>query len=249
MSLLLVAAIIFTSFLTAAISSMFGMLGGLILLAVLVNIMPVGEAMVLHGFIQLTSNGFRLWLNRQHVQWAIVGFFIIGGVVALSALAFVAFVPSRIMLLMALGLMPYLSLIIPKSWTLDATKKPVATLAGGLIVMINLLSGVAGPLLDVFFQKTALTRHQVVATKAGVASLSHVAKIVFFGALVSAGTTWPAPGLLLLAMLAALIGTRIGKLALDRMNDALFFTWTQRILLVLGALLIGRAGFLMLSPA
>jgi uncharacterized membrane protein YfcA len=174
MSLLLVAAIIFTSFLTAAISSMFGMLGGLILLAVLVNIMPVGEAMVLHGFIQLTSNGFRLWLNRQHVQWAIVGFFIIGGVVALSALAFVAFVPSRIMLLMALGLMPYLSLIIPKSWALDATKKPVATLAGGLIVMINLLSGVAGPLLDVFFQKTALTRHQVVATKAGVAILCSV---------------------------------------------------------------------------
>ena len=249
MSLLLLAVIILTSFLTATISSMFGMLGGLILLSLLVNIMPVGEAMVLHGFIQLTANGFRLWLNRQHVQWAVIGFFVIGGVAALIGLAFIAFTPSRIMLLMALGVMPYLSLIIPQRLALDARKKPVATLAGALIVFVNLLSGVAGPLLDVFFQKSALTRHQIVATKAGVASLAHIAKIVFFGALVNTGTTWPAPALLLFAIWAALIGTRVGKLALDRMNDALFFAWTQRILLTLGALLIGRACYLIIYPA
>lgn len=44
---------------TAFLSSIFGMLGGLILMGVLITIMPVSQAMVLHGLIQLTSNGYR----------------------------------------------------------------------------------------------------------------------------------------------------------------------------------------------
>ena len=48
---------------TAFLSSIFGMLGGLILMGALITIMPVSQAMVLHGLIQLTSNGYRAWLN------------------------------------------------------------------------------------------------------------------------------------------------------------------------------------------
>ena len=50
---------------TAFLSSIFGMLGGLILMGILVTIMPVSSAMILHGLIQLTSNGYRAWLNRK----------------------------------------------------------------------------------------------------------------------------------------------------------------------------------------
>ena len=49
---------------TAFLSSIFGMLGGLILMGALITIMPVSQAMVLHGLIQLTSNGYRAWLNK-----------------------------------------------------------------------------------------------------------------------------------------------------------------------------------------
>ena len=44
---------------TAFLSSIFGMIGGLILMGALITIMPVSQAMVLHGLIQLTSNGYR----------------------------------------------------------------------------------------------------------------------------------------------------------------------------------------------
>jgi len=57
---------------TAFLSSIFGMLGGLILMGILVSIMPVSQAMVLHGLIQLTSNGYRAWLNRKDINWSIV---------------------------------------------------------------------------------------------------------------------------------------------------------------------------------
>ena len=57
---------------TAFLSSIFGMLGGLILMGVLITIMPVSQAMVLHGLIQLTSNGYRAWLNKTYIKWNIV---------------------------------------------------------------------------------------------------------------------------------------------------------------------------------
>jgi len=103
--------------------------------------------------------------------------------------------------------------------------------------------------LDLFFQKTALTRHQVVATKAVLSGIGHSAKIIFFGALVSTASlaNWPALELLILAMIASMLGTRVGKYALDNTQDATFFSWTQRILLTMGALLIARAIQLMLE--
>ena len=53
---------------TAFLSSIFGMLGGLILMGALITIMPVSQAMVLHGLIQLTSNGYRAWLNKTDIK-------------------------------------------------------------------------------------------------------------------------------------------------------------------------------------
>jgi uncharacterized membrane protein YfcA len=73
MSMLVFTLIIILATLgTAFLSSIFGMLGGLILMGILVSIMPVSQAMVLHGLIQLTSNGYRAWLNRKDINWSIV---------------------------------------------------------------------------------------------------------------------------------------------------------------------------------
>jgi uncharacterized membrane protein YfcA len=109
------------------------------------------------------------------------------------------------------------------------------------------LAGVGGPLLDVFFQRVALTRHQIVATKAVAQALGHISKIIFYGGLASTASAedWPQVYLLLAAIIASLIGTGLGKRVLDTMRDATFFSWTQRILLSVGALLMARALYLM----
>ena len=163
MSMLVFTLIIILATLgTAFLSSIFGMLGGLILMGILVSIMPVSQAMVLHGLIQLTSNGYRAWLNRKDINWSIVATLIVGNIIALAGLVFVAFVPDRITVLLALGLLPYIAWALPKNAALDVTKKPIGLLAGMVVVATNLLAGVGGPLLDVFFQRVDMTRHQVV---------------------------------------------------------------------------------------
>lgn len=232
---------------TAFLSSIFGMLGGLILMGILASILPVASAMVLHGLIQLTSNGYRAWLNRTDIVWPIVTTLLIGNIIALAALAFVSFSPDRITVLLALGFLPYIAWALPKNFALDVGKKPVGVFAGMVVVATNLLAGVGGPLLDVFFQRMTLTRHQVVATKAVAQALGHISKIVFYGGLATTASAndWPPLWLLLAAMAASVTGTRLGKRVLDRMADATFFTWTQRILLSVGTVLIARALYLM----
>jgi len=230
---------------TAFLSSIFGMLGGLILMGILVSIMPVSQAMVLHGLIQLTSNGYRAWLNRKDINWSIVATLIVGNIIALAGLVFVAFVPDRITVLLALGLLPYIAWALPKNAALDVTKKPIGLLAGMVVVATNLLAGVGGPLLDVFFQRVDMTRHQVVATKAVAQSLGHISKVIFFGFLtVSASNDWPVLWLVLIAMTASVTGTTFGKKILDKINDEIFFLWTQRILLSVGAVFIIYALYL-----
>ena len=230
---------------TAFLSSIFGMLGGVILMGILVSIMPVSQAMVLHGLIQLTSNGYRAWLNRKDINWSIVATIIVGNIIALAGLVFVAFVPDRITVLLALGLLPYIAWALPKNAALDVSKKPIGLLAGMVVVATNLLAGVGGPLLDIFFQRVDMTRHQVVATKALAQSLGHISKVIFFGFLtVSASNDWPVLWLVLIAMTASVTGTTLGKKILDKINDEIFFLWTQRILLSVGAVFIVYALYL-----
>ena len=170
----------------------------------------------------------------------------IGNVIAMATLFFIAFVPDRITVLLALGILPYIAWAMPSNLAFDVTKTPIGILAGIVVVGTNLLAGVGGPLLDVFFQRVEMTRHQVVATKAVAQFLGHVSKVIFFGGLAASSSSenWPAFWLLITAMAVSVIGTTLGKRVLDKINDKTFFSWTQRIMLTVGAIMIFRAIYL-----
>ena len=202
--------------------------------------------MILHGLIQMTSNGYRAWLNQKDINWKIIGTLFLGNIIAMATLFFIAFVPDRITVLFALGILPYIAWAMPNNLAFDVTKTPIGILAGMVVVGTNLLAGVGGPLLDVFFQRVEMTRHQVVATKAVAQFLGHVSKVIFFGglAVTSSAENWPVFWLLITAMIVSVIGTTLGKKVLDRINDKTFFSWTQRIMLTVGAVMIARAIYL-----
>ena len=70
---------------TSLLSGIFGMAGGMILIGVLLAIMPVPEAMMLHGVTQMASNGWRGLLWWRYVRWRAVGSYVFGCAVALLA--------------------------------------------------------------------------------------------------------------------------------------------------------------------
>ena len=109
---------------------------------------------------------------------------------------------------------------------------------------LNLTAGVAGPLLDIFFVRTELTRHQIVATKAATQVFSHLAKIIVYGApLLVAGTTGTLPSLWIfaLAIPASMLGTAAGGWVLDRMTDTNFKRWTAWIVTLIGVFYLIKA--------
>jgi uncharacterized membrane protein YfcA len=206
---------------TATLSGVFGMAGGLLLMGGLALALPVSAAMVTHGAVQLVSNGWRAVIHRAHVRWRVIGFYLAGSVAATLLLTAVSYAPSKALMFFLLGLVPGL-VWLPKGWIeADANKAPQAVLCGAAVTGLNLVAGVSGPLLDVFFVRTALTRHQIVVTKAATQVMSHLAKIIFYGApfLTKGGAGMPPWWFFALAAPLAMLGAEIGGRILDRMTD------------------------------
>lgn len=249
MPLSTVAILLSATFVTATISGVFGMAGGLILMGVLVSIAPVATAMVLHGVIQIVANFSRAALLRAHISWSIVGRYGLGVVAAVALIAAVAWRPTQTAVFLLLGVTGLL-VWIPRSWAdIDVTRRFQAELCGLLVQTLNTLAGVAGPLLDLFFVKTDLPRQTVVATKAATQVLAHAVKIAFWGfplatMLASPDTlaeaNLPPPWAFGLIVPLSLMGTWVGGKVLDAMTDASFRTWTKWIVTATGAVYLAR---------
>ena len=229
--------IVVMSFITAAISGVFGMAGGLLLKGSLALVLPVSATFVVHGILQLVANGWRAILHRKHVDFRIVGIFAIGAFAIGGVMFFVALEPTRATLFLLMGLAPFLVWLPEGVVKLDASRPVQAFICGVSVTGMNLTAGVAGPLLDIFFVRTALTRHQIVATKAATQIFSHLMKICVYGAPLLAvhGKGLPPWWLFAAAIPLSMLGTAAGGVVLNRLSDVNFKRYLRLILTVIGA--------------
>jgi len=244
----IIAFILLAALVTATISGVFGMAGGLIFMGVIASFMGVAEAMVVHGAVQGVSNSYRAYLLKGHVRWDIFLKICIGAIPALALLVLFRYVPSKGVLFMALGLLPIL-LWLPKHWiSLDAQKPHHAVFLGFCVTGLNLVAGVAGPALDMFFVKTKMPRHEIVATKAIIMFASHLMKILYFGIpiLLSAQLSGLPPWWFFVAAVPfIMLGTFVGTRILNRMSNVGFRNYTKYLVSVIGVVYIFRGASLL----
>jgi len=249
MSLVSAVAVVILSFFTAALSGVFGMAGGLVLMGGLALVLPVSAAFVTHGLLQLVANGWRAVLHRRHVAWRIVAIYAVGSLAAGVVVSMIALTPSKPALFLFMGLLPGL-LWLPQGWIrLDAARPGQALLSGLMVTGVNLTAGVAGPLLDIFFVRTELTRHVIVATKAATQVFAHLAKIVVYGAplIAAQGKGLPPWWVFALAVPLSMAGTAVGGIILDRLSDVNFKRWTRLIVTGVGITYLVQAAQLFAS--
>lgn len=241
-SLILLAVVL----VTATVSGVFGMAGGLMLMGALTLAMPVSAAMVTHGAVQFVSNGWRAVLHRKHIHWRIIAMYAIGSAAAAGLLLFLVYNPTKAWVYLLLGLVPGLAWIPKGVFNLDAAKPAHAAACGLTVTGLNVVAGVSGPLLDVFFVRTALTRHQIVATKAATQAFSHTAKMAFYGVplIGAAQTGMPPLWFFVVAAPLAMLGAWLGGKVLDRMSDVNFLRWTKWIVTGLGVIYLIQAAAL-----
>jgi len=231
---------------TATVSGVFGMAGGLMLMGALTLAMPVSAAMVTHGAVQFVSNGWRAVLHRKHINWRIIALYALGSALAAGLLLFLTYNPTKAWVYLMLGLVPGLSWLPKGALQLDAAKPAHAAACGLTVTGLNVIAGVSGPLLDVFFVRTALTRHQIVATKAATQAFSHSAKMAFYGAplIGAAHSGLPPLWFFVVAAPLAMLGAWLGGKVLDRMSDVNFLKWTRLIVTGLGLIYLAQAAAL-----
>ena len=243
MGLKIIILILLAALITATISGIFGMAGGLIFMGVIASFMGVAQAMVVHGAVQSASNSYRAYLLKDNIRWDVFGKLVLGSIPALALLALAAYVPSKGVLFLVLGLLPIL-LWLPKGWiNFDAQISSHAIFCGFCVTGLNLVAGVAGPAMDMFFVKTDMPRHEIVATKAITMFSSHLMKIVYFGLplLKTANFQGLPPWWFFLAAVPfIMLGTFTGTRILKRMSDVGFRQYTKWIVSAVGVIYVYR---------
>lgn len=244
-SLALLAALAASALVTSFISGILGMAGGMILMGILLALLPVPAAMMLHGITQLASNGWRAWLWRVHVDWRVLRGYAYGALSALALFAAVQLLVSKPVALVVLGLTPFVGLALPKKLVLDVRRRGHPFACGLVCQGLNLTAGVSGPILDVFFVRSDMGRHAVVATKALTQSASHLLKIAYFGGLV--GAAGGRVDLLVAAMMVALAfaGTTLSRSVLERLTDADFRLWTRWTVMATGVVYLASGAWML----
>lgn len=242
------ALLVVAAFTSAVVSATVGMAGGLVLLGVYLAVLDVPTATFLHGMTQLFANGLRAGLRPAAVHWRGLPWYVLGAAGAWFALRGVAFVPDVAWVYLGLGLLPFVARLAPRHPVLDFAHRRGAVLVGFLVTGLQVLVGVAGPVLDVFFVDSALDRKGVVATKAATQTLAHLGKVVWFLPLLAEP---PAPGRLLAILTAAAAGTFVGGRLLDRWSEDAFRRRSGQLLLLIGVgcLFASLRHFLAAAPA
>lgn len=218
-------------FVTAVLSGVLGMAGGIALLAVLLLYLPPLAAIPLHGVIQLVSNSSRVAVQRQHARFDRILWYALPLIPAgLVGLRVAERLPEALVSL-AIGGVVLIATWLPRGRSAERTaQRPRARFfaLGAVSGFLNMVLGAIGPLIDPFFLGLGLGRQALVGTKAACQTLAHAAKVGLFGA---AGFAFAEHmPLLALGSLAAIAGTWVGSRLLDRISEESFL-WLYRVVL------------------
>lgn len=216
---LFAALLVFASFFTSALTAALGLGGGVAMLAIMGTSLPVTSLLPVHGIVQLGSNFGRTVIQRNFVNWSLVGWFFIGSAVGVALGGPVA--------VMIPDLAAKLALALFILWSVHGRKpKPDQVsrryfIAGGAITSIGtMIVGATGPLVAALLAARGLTKQPLIATHATCMVVQHGLKTLAFGLLGFAYARW-AP--LLAAMIASgVMGTWVGTRLLDNIPDGMF---------------------------
>jgi len=238
------ALIGFTIISTSFISGLFGMAGGMILVGVLLIYFDVPTGMVIFSVIQFVANGWRAVLWWRFVLWRILFVYVSGAVLSFAVMRYVAIVPSKAAVYLGLGILPFLIELLPLKARPNIEWRGVPFITGVLTTVIQLLTGVGGLFLDIFFQKSMLDRKTTIATKAVTQTFSHVVRAVYFGSFV--GLTDAVPLWTYLPAIAlSIAGTSLAAMLLERMSDVSFRQWTRRVIFAVSIIYLVRGAMLL----
>ena len=223
------------SYITSAVTAAFGLGGGVMMLAAMASILPALAVIPVHGAVQLGSNGGRALMMRQHVDWQILRYFVIGSLVGAAIASQIVVVLPREILRLVLG-----AFILWVVWAPKLTKRQVGP---GTFIPIGIATtfasmfvGATGLLIGAFLSPAKYGRMTTVGTHAICAMLQHGLKIIVFALI--GFTFWEWLPLVAMMLVTGLIGTISGRVFLEKLPEKVFSRIFKTLLTLLALRLV-----------
>ncbi|MBK7949462.1 MAG: sulfite exporter TauE/SafE family protein [Deltaproteobacteria bacterium] len=230
------------SALTAAVSAVLGLAGGIMLLAVMLLFLEPAVAIPVHAVAQLASNASRSLVHRRAVRRDLLLPYLI---LLLPAGMLSVPLTQRAdpdLLRLAIGIFVLIA-TWRREWLLfgfDPGRIPTFprfTLVGGLAGFFGPVVGATGPFIAPFFLGLGLSRFELIGTTAACQATGHLVKLALFG---SGGFDFAAHAVLYGGMIAAVvIGTSLGTKLLHRIPEKHFPAIYKTALSLVAARLVG----------
>ena len=225
------------AFVLALLSAVAGFGGGVLLLPVFTALFGLRAAVPILTLTQLSSNGGRVWLNREELRWPLVGWFAVGAVpfavVGGLLLAEAPLGPLRRLLgVFLIGVVVWRR-INPRP---GKPSDPAFAGIGAASGLGSALLGSVGPLTAPFFLAYGLTRAAYIGTEAASALTMHLAKVAAYGV----GDLLTRSVLIYGVVLtpATLAGAWVGRKVVGRLSDRVFVALVETALVVAGVLFL-----------
>lgn len=241
MSLLSGLLLVVVAFAGSAITAGLGIGGGLTVIAVLASVAPPAAVIPIHGVVQLGSNVGRVAVQRAHIDWPIVAYFIIGSLVgAAIGGSLVVQLPENV-LMAFLGLFLLYATWGPMRFGMAKIGPIMLAVSGAVSTFVTMFIGATGPFVISTLAPSLDDRRALIGTHAACMTVQHTLKILVFGLLGFSFGPWIP--LLTAMIVAGFIGTLLGTRLLHWAPEAIFRKALKVILTVLAVnLLLSAAG-------
>lgn len=215
-ALILVVVSFFTSMLTASL----GIGGGTVLLAVMAQVLPAKAIVPVHGVVQLGSNTGRALIMLKDVNAQFLAYFLLGCVLgAVMGGQVVVSLPTDVLYLI-LGCFILITVWGANLLPSKVINNKTIVIGGGLTTLLSMLVGATGPLVIAMVKQLNMRPIELVATSAAGLVIQHSLKLVVFGLVGFAFSSYLA---LMCTMIATgFLGTVLGKRILLKTPPANF---------------------------
>jgi uncharacterized membrane protein YfcA len=226
------------STLTSLLTAVAGLGGGMLLLALMAQLLAPAILIPLHGIAQFFSNVNRGFIHRSKLEWVYLKPFVFGSVI--GAFAFVPLVVfvNPTMGAIAVGVFILIVTWFPK-WLNASRLHPI--LSGGLTSGLGVLFGATGPLAMSAHPKEHWSKEQIVGNHGAAMAFQHGVKVIAY--LVAGVQLYAYLPHVVVLFVGAWFGTFIGNHLLKKFTDARFKTMLKWVLTLLACRLIFVNGY------
>jgi len=225
---------------TSVISAVVGMAGGIVLLSIMTLFLPFQVLIPIHGLVQLISNFTRTWFLRANINWPLFKWFCVGlPFGAFVAVSIIKSLDSNTIPLLLIASLIFYSIFKPKKLPAIILPYKGFIFVGFGVGLLGPLVGATGPFIAPFFLRPDFNKEQIIASKSSVQVMGHLIKLPTFIYLGFdyLGHMAPIAGL----TVCAVIGTKLGVLLLNKVNEKMFKIIFKTALFIAGCRILYKA--------